>query len=279
MRLLLVSILCLAPITAQSALKQSLSFHASFDGSGDADVAKGDKRIYTAKDFKSTDAATPGVTAPGASIERAGGKFGGALAFAQQNQAAVFFRALANAPVAERNWTGTVSFWLAIDPESDVKQYCDPLQLTDSGYNDSAVWVDFAKEGGPAKFRLGVFGENIAWNPDRVKEDFKLPHFNNRLVISPKVPFARSRWTHVAAAFERLGTPGGRAQLFVDGEAMGEAKNISEKFDWDVKNVSFRLAVGCAGKLDDLAFFTKALSPAEVKQVFGLTGGVASLRR
>ena len=44
---------------------------------------------------------------------------------------------------------------LKLDPETDLEPgFCDPLQITDKAYNDSAVWVDFPKDDIPRHFRL-----------------------------------------------------------------------------------------------------------------------------
>ena len=58
---------------------------------------------------------------------------------------------------AKSNWSGAVSFWLRLDPDTDLEAgYCDPLQNTPREWNDAAFWVDFSKDERPRHFRLGA---------------------------------------------------------------------------------------------------------------------------
>ncbi|MGK0480471.1 MAG: hypothetical protein ACJAQ3_000434, partial [Planctomycetota bacterium] len=48
--------------------------------------------------------------------------------------------------------------------------FCDPIQITDTRYDDASTWVDFTEEN-PRQFRLGVLGDKESWNPDDVPAD------------------------------------------------------------------------------------------------------------
>ena len=189
----------------------------------------------------------------------------GALRFTRKNTAAVFYKAQGNVPFDAKNWTGTVSFWLKLDPGQELEPgYCDPLQITGKAYNDSAVWVDFTKDDKPRHFRLGVFGALKEWNPGNVESD-KNPAFNGRLVVVKQAPFRRDRWTHVAIAYEKLGSGAGKARLYLNGEPRGETPAIAEGFAWDVSRGALRLGLNYTGLFDDLAVFRRALNHQEIR--------------
>ena len=67
--------------------------------------------------------------------------------------------------------------------EKDLKPgFCDPIQITDKAYNDSAIWADFTKDDKPRHFRLGVFGALKSWNPENLPTD-RNSVFLKRLVV------------------------------------------------------------------------------------------------
>jgi hypothetical protein len=249
--------------------KKEVVFRATFDNTTDAAIGKGDRKLYTAASgYKDQANAKPGLEgAPVQHLAKEGRKGGGALRFTKKNNAAVFYKALDNVPFDPKNWTGTISFWLKLDPETELEPgYCDPIQVTDKAYNDSAIWVDFTKDDKPRHFRLGVFGALKQWNPKNIDSD-KNPDFNNRLVVVKQPPFARDRWTHIAIAFEKLGSGAGSARLYVNGVDQGASPAIAEGFDWDPAKAAIRLGVAYVGLFDDLALFRRALTAAEIKQL------------
>jgi hypothetical protein len=250
-----------------SDLTRDLTFRASFDGGTDAVVALGDPRLYSAPSYKEQAAAQPGLAGTDVEWAKGAGKVGDALRFRSKNERAVFYKADKNVPFQAQNWTGTVSFWLSLDPETDLAPgYCDPIQLTDKAYNDSAIWVDFTKDDKPRHFRLGVFGALKVWNPQDIHPD-KNPNFLNRLVVVRQTPFARGKWTHVAITHERLGSGKGVARLYLDGKLQGATPVIAEPFEWDVARGAIRLGVSYVGLMDEVAIFRRALSPREVAQL------------
>lgn len=259
---------CLLAVSTFTALAQlpteGLLFHADFNGTLDAKVAKGDPKLYSAPSFKEQAQAQPGLGATGVELARGAGRTGDALYFPKKNTTAVFFRAQGNLAYSPQSFTGTVSFWLSLDPETDLAPgYCDPIQITDKSYDDSALWVDFTKDDKPRHFRLGVFGAKSQWNPQNLPSD-KNPAFLNRLIVEKQTPFARGAWTHVAIVFEALGSAKGSSTLYLNGKRIGTASGIAEAFTWDTAKATVRLGVNYVGLLDDLAIYSRPLSAAQI---------------
>ena len=260
-----------------SALASALTFHASFDNGIDADRAPGDPHIYTAPSYEEQGQAEPGLGNPAVSVVEDAGRFGHALRFAERNQHAIFYRAGGNIGYSPESWSGTVSFWLRVDPATDLAPgFTDPVQITDAAYNDAAIWVDFTEEN-PRQFRLGVFGDLDAWNPDGIGPN-ENPAFAGRLTVVDDWPFAGDRWTHVAVTYAGLGQSGGAATLYLDGERVpGGADDIDEPFTWDVEQGAIRLGVNYTGLFDELSLFDRPLTDDEVRALYALEGGVAAL--
>jgi hypothetical protein len=269
-------LLCTA-LSAQD-WKQSLTFNASFDQGLDADFAIGDKRIYTAPDYKAQTDAKPGLDNPDVTVV-AGGLSGSALRFGKKNVKAIFYQADKNVSFSDGDWTGTISFWLNLDPDQDLAPgFCDPIQVTDKAYNDSAIWVDFTKDDKPRHFRLGVFGDLKVWNPTNLPSDHN-PAFTGRLITVVKPPFRRGTWTHVVITYNGLGGGKGLAKLYLDGKLQGTTETIRELFRWDKSRAAIRLGVNYIGGFDELAIFNRSLSDSAVAELFRLKGGLASQRR
>ena len=266
-----------SPADVAGAVASSLTFHASFDNGVDADRAPGDPQLYTAPSYEEQDQAEPGLGNPAVFVAEDAGRFGHALRFAERNQHAIFYRADGNIAYSPESWSGTVSFWLRLDPATDLAPgFCDPVQITDAAYNDAAIWVDFTGEN-PRQFRLGVFGDVEAWNPDALGPN-ENPAFADRLTVVDDWPFAGDRWTHVAVTYAGLGRPGGAASLYLDGERVpGDADDVDEPFTWDVDRGAIRLGVNYTGLFDELSLFDRPLTDDEVRALHALEGGVAAL--
>jgi hypothetical protein len=261
--------LCCALYAAEipRPLRSNLTLHASFDTQLDGDVARGDRRIYHAPDYKQQALSKAGAGDLDVALEKGSGVAGGgALRFRSKNTHALFFR-------GERHVTpanGTISFWLRLDPQQDLAPgFCDPIQITDKAYNDSAIWVDFTKDEVPRHFRLGVFGSLKAWNPENREPD-RNPDFLKRLIVVQKPPFSRERWTHVAVTWKDLGASGGSASLFLNGKLVSSSTGIRESFEWDPSKLAIRLGVNYAGLMDEVAVFDRSLSDGEVASLYSV---------
>ncbi|WPP52694.1 LamG-like jellyroll fold domain-containing protein [Catalinimonas niigatensis] len=260
----------------QQSLKEALTFYASFDEKTDADFAKGDARIYTADEYDQLPKGKKGLKSKYIQRISDQGVIGGALNFKQKNDHVVFFKAADNLVYSAQDWSGTVSFWLQLDPNQDLEPgYCDPIQITDEGYDDASFWVDFSDKN-PRNFRLGVFGDAAVWNPGG-GEGGDHPDFLKRLVPAKSVPFSREQWTHVVMRFSHLNTAGGSAQLYLNGKLQGTQQNIKEPFSWELERATIRLGISYVGLMDELAIFNQALSEEEILALYQLKGGVKSI--
>jgi hypothetical protein len=267
-RLVFIVAVTITAAAAQStdSLRRALLLYAPFDGGADAQYARGDARIYSAPDYKTVDKAVAGIGGADAEIASKQGVRGDALRFRSVNRAAVFLKAAGNTAYSPDGWSGTASFWLRLDPDQDLKGFTDPIQITDKAYNDACIWVDFTRDERPRHFRLGVFGNLSEWNPGNIPSD-KNPAFGNRLVVLRETPFSSKRWTHVAVTWSRTGSGAGSASLYVDGQLVGTAEGIRERFTWQPDKALIRLGVNYAGLFDELAIFDRALSDSEVRQL------------
>lgn len=265
------------PVDATAALSDALTFHASFDNGVDADFGLGDRQLYTAPSYDEQEEATPGIGNPAVEVVEGAGWVGHALRFNERNQHAIHYNAQDNVSYASDGWTGTVSFWLSVDPATDLAPgFCDPIQITDAAYNDAAIWVDFTAEN-PRQFRLGVFGDLDVWNPEGLGPNDN-PTFNDRLVVVDTPPFAGDTWTHVAITHTGLSSAdGGDATLYLDGEPVDTSSGIAEPFTWEPGLGAIRLGVNYVGLFDDLSVFNRALTDAEVRTLHALEGGAAEL--
>lgn len=282
----LVAVSLLSTLTLRAAeperesLKKALTLHASFDGQVDADFARGDKRLYTAPAYNSRKQAKPGLQRGDVDIAAGKGKFGDALRFGKNDKAMVFYQADKNIAYRDKDWSGSVSFWLSLDPDKDLQPgYCDPIQITDKKWDDAAFFVDFTKDDKPRHFRLGAYADFKVWNPKNRKFD-DIPTAERPLSEEiAKPPFARERWTHVAFTFSgfNTGMPDAVARLYVDGKPAGVIKDRVQTFSWKPDDALIMLGLSYIGLFDDLAIFDRALSDDEIALLFRLDGGVKTL--
>jgi len=255
-------------------LRNALTFYASFDGTTDADFAKGDNQIHTATSYDKLEEATPAFTHLDISILPGKGRFGDALEFSKKSKQIVFYPAEGNVAYDPENWNGTVSFWLQLDPAEDLEPgYCDPIQITDAAYNDAALWVDFSDKN-PRKFRLGVIGDLNHWNP---KNEDNEAAFLEQLVAAPRLPFSRETWTHVLFTFSNLNGKKSEAKFYLDGKLQAPPRAINDPFTWDIEKAKIILGLNYIGLFDELLLFNKALSDEEVMELYQLEEGGKSL--
>ena len=268
-----------AQTTPSQQLAKALVFHASFDATVDADFARGDRRLYTAPSGK-RDQAQPGNARKDVTLAPGKGRHGGCLRFADNSKQVLFYQAKDNLPYSQQDWSGTVGFWLRLDPDQDLKPgYCDPVQITDKKWNDASFFVDFTKDDVPRKFRLGVFANYKFWNPKDIKWE-QFPAEERPMVTVDKTPFGRDRWTHVLFTFSGINREGeaATAALYLDGKLQGTVRR-PQQFTWETSKAAIMLGLSYIGDFDDLAVFDRALTQAEVQQLYGLKGGVKDLRK
>lgn len=245
------------------AIKSSLYFHAPFDGGTDAKVARQDRQLYTAPNLKRL-SAEPGEQRADVEIIAKDGKHGDGLRFSGKGKQVLFYRG-SNLNFRETDWQGTVSLWLRLTPDEDLKEgYSDPLQITDKAWNDASFFIDFDIDS-PRTFRLGVFSEYKFWNPDDVKwEDW--PVTERPMLSVARPPMQRDRWTHVAWTFHGINAGDAKpatCKFYVDGKLQGTMSR-PVKFQWDLERTAIMLGLDYVGDLDELMIFDRALNDAEV---------------
>ena len=264
------------------SLRQSLTFHASFDHGPDAGFGAGDRRLFHAPSLKQPRVGKPGLPPGGAvSVARGEGKTGDALRFHRKAPEVLFFQVEKNFAYAKSNWNGTVSFWLRLDPEADLPpDYCDPLLITPREWNDAAIWVDFSKDERPRHFRLGLFADRSVWDPQRRNYDTFPPDERPIVTVTPS-PFSRDRWTHVAYTFSNFNTgkKDGVATLYLDGKPQGSVSAREQTFSWEPAQAIAMVGINYIGLFDELAFFNRALTAAEVSELFALPDGLTAVRQ
>jgi len=271
----------LYPTSVHPGLRRALTFHASFDRGSDADFGAGDHSLFTATALNSRAAALRGLGGSNlVAVAKGEGRFGDALRFVQKQASVLFYQAAGNFAYNNTNWAGSVSFWLSVDPATDLEMgFCDPIQITPHTWNDAAFFVEFEKRR-QIPFRLGAYADFKVWNPENRKwED--IPPVNRPLVTVERPPFARGKWTHVVFTFEHFNTgqPNGVAKLYLDGALAGALPPRDQTFTWDAGQTAIMLGLGYIGLFDELSIFNRALSAPEVTALYELERGVTGLIR
>lgn len=273
---LVIGIVLMLAFSTENKMADDLLFYASFDNGTSADVAVGDKDIYTADLRKNIENAKPGLLNPDVIIAKGKGLSGDALDFKKKSRMTTFFKAHKNMGYSKENWSGAISFWLQLDPEKDLEPgYCDPIQITDVNYNDASLWVDFTKNN-PRNFRLGVLGDLEVWNPKKLGPDENQDYLR-RLVTVEEPPFSRGEWTHIVINFSGLNTDSGSSELFVNGKSKGKVPTIEDPFTWNEEKANIMLGLNYIGLFDELAVFNRQLSAEEIELIFNTKEGLRSI--
>lgn len=256
-------------------LRQSLTLHAAFDGTFDADFSRGDRTLYfsgggTSGAAKETDAIK---------VTRDGGRFGGALVVTKKNPVRPFFKGPGAIDYKGANWSGSVSVWLKLTPDEDLEPgYCDPVQIVAGDTKKGFIFLEWSKDETPRHFRFAIRPLFEIWNPKN-QDWAKMTDEERPMVALKRAPFARTRWTHVVFTFDRLNAgKAGVGQLYLDGQPQGRIANWDLTLGWQAENVQLVLAAAYVGAIDDLAVFDRALGEREVAQLFALPAGIRSLR-
>lgn len=117
----------------KSELKDHILFYSSFDGKLSADISVGDASIYTAENYKNAASAKPGLHSSDVVLVKNKGLRGDVLHFKKAKTPAIYYNGSKNLGYSSASWSGSVSFWLQVDPETQLAPgYCDPICITDS---------------------------------------------------------------------------------------------------------------------------------------------------
>lgn len=273
----LALLLCLAsPLVAQEALKSSLTFHASFDASLNADYSKGEKTavIKKGKDL------VPCEFNEDVKLDLGAGKFGGCLHFPKKGATRPQYSGNGTLGYNDKSWSATVSVWLKLTPDQDLEPgYCDPVQIVGDDGKKGFIFLEWSKDETPRFFRYAIRPLFHIWNPTNIQWA-DIPFDKRPMVQVANAPFSRETWTHVvftlANVNDKAAKPSG--SLYLNGKVQGRIENWDLTFAWDPAQVALVLGAAYVGHLDDLAVFDRALSDAEVEQLFKLPKGVAGLR-
>ena len=101
------------------------------------------------------------------------------------------------------------------------------------------------------------------------------------MITIDQPPFGRDHWTHVVMTFVNFntGSKDGIVTGYLNGQRVGSLTGRQQTLTWDPEQALVRLGMQYVGDFDDLAFFSRALTAAEVKALYELDGGVANLSR
>ena len=262
-----------------NSLSQGLVFYASFDDGTDANLSTDSGWIHTA-DSMARKTVQQGNHRKDVTVAKGAGRFGDSLRFTAVSRQVLLYKGV-NVEYREKDWSGTVAFWLKLDPNKDLKPgYCDPIQITDKKWNDAAMWVDFDKDL-PRDFRLGVFPNYRLWNPNDTP-DAKIPSSQRPWIRVENPPFNREKWTHVAWTFANVNSDDdvdATVALYLDGTSQGTLRRPL-RFDWKPDDVAIFLGINYVGDFDDLVIFNRALSAPEIRQLGKApAGGLKALRQ
>ncbi len=257
-----------------NSLLESLLLLACFDHGIDADFAKGVSTLHTLKGTVQGENISydvhPGLGDSSVTLEAAAGRFGGALVFHEPDpHGFAFYPAVKNVRYSEDRFDGSFSIWIKADPSKMGGKYADPVQIGDKGATDSSIWIDFTKNDEPPDFRLGIFGNQVEWDPDGQGGQAEAFFFRLHKVALP--PFSEADWTHVVVTWESINDTeqAGRGRLYLNGIYQGATGFIPEKLTWDIQQTAIRLGMGpFVGSLDELAMFDRALNAEEVNELF-----------
>jgi hypothetical protein len=247
----------------------AVTFYASFDQAIRADMGRSVVRTRSGAPGKPDEwQFRDGYDEALYRIAPNGGIQGGALEAlaAPQNFARFFFPAEGNLAFNPSGWEGSVSFWLDTDPNTRIlAPFSDPIQITQKGANNGGLWIDFP-ESSPRNMRLGAF--------PGVGRLFRESDDDAPMVVVRDVGFRSGEWHHVAFTWSGFdtGRPDAYAALYVDGELRGELTNRAIAMGWDLAQTGIYLAVNFVGLLDELAIFSRRLTPGEVRELQGEPG-------
>ena len=269
-------LLLASPAFAQDSLRSALVFHASFDSGLNADFSKGDKTAWNRKGKE----LAPCVPNEDVKLDPTGGKFGGCIHFPKKGATRPQYSGVNMLGYNDKSWNSTVSIWLRLTPDEDLEPgYCDPVQITGDDIKKGYIFLEFSKDESPRFFRYAVRPLFDIWNPTNVQWA-DIPFVKRPMVQVAKPPFTRDTWTHVAFTLSDVNNKSAKptGSLFINGKLQGRIENWDLTFGWDPASVALVLGASYVGHQDDLAVFKRALTDAEVEQLYKLEGGISCLK-
>jgi hypothetical protein len=283
MRMLCCLIPCLLAVPCRAddaAIRKAVSLYASFDERPEADFGGGDLQLWTrTEDSKAKGRFhhAKGVNADVFTINKTKGAHGGCLDVGNvlPENGRIYFPAKGNIGFNKDGWGGAVSVWLNTNPNELLKtKFCDPIQITQKGFNNGGIWFDF-NDAKPRDLRHGAF--------TAVAENEKPPvegAVEAQLVWLKRVPFKQGEWRHVVLSWKNFDTSKNDAvsQLWVDGKLIGDIKDRGIAMKWDMEKAGIYVAINYIGLLDELAVFNRPLAEAEIGELQKNPGLLAPLK-
>jgi hypothetical protein len=260
---------------APAELAKALTLHASFDRGLDADFSRGDSACYVRQGTQELRAAPNDEV----KVTEAAGRFGSGLHFTKKGNTRPQFKGANVLNYNDQSWSATVSVWLRLDPDKDLEPgYCDPVQIVGNDSKKGFIFLEWSKDETPRYFRFAIRPLFHIWNPNNVQWA-DIPFDKRPIVQVERAPFSRDRWTHVVFSLANINDktkkPSGR--LHINAQPQGTIENWDLTFGWDPNQVQLVLGASYVGHMDDLAVFNRALTDAEVKQLFELKTGAREL--
>ncbi len=260
-------------------LISSLTFFASFDHGLDADISSGDSLLYMAPSWSDRENAVifTGDT-DHLEIREAAGRYNNALWIENSYTPVYFYRGKLNMPYFRQGWSGTVSFWLRLDPDEDLFDgFSDPIQITTRAWNDGALFVDFT-DAPPRVFRFAFFPDREVWDPD-MREWDDVPIDERPMIDLEEHPFSSDEWTHIAFTFQNFNTSQENCVVsgYVNGRYAGSITDREKTFTWVPEEIKIWLGYNYRGYFDELAIFNRALTSEEIELIYSLENGISDL--
>jgi len=276
--ILLLAVQALA--ASEDDIRKAVTLYASFDASAKADVGA-TKDLSTRltvnwekKEFKFQNGFDDKIFR----VSKDKGISGGALdpSDVLPDNGRVFFPAKGNIAYKKGGWGGTMSMWINTDPNKSLKtKFCDPVQITQKGANNGAIWFDFNDQK-PRDMRMGVFPVVPDGMKGITEDDPKAP-----MVRVPKVDFKAGEWHHIVITWANFdtGKADAHAILYIDGKMIGEVKDRPIAMDWDIEKAGIYVAINYMGLIDEFAIFDRPLTADEVKTLKEKPGLLSALKK
>lgn len=254
------------PKVSAGAIRRSVTFYASFDESVKGDFGAGQLTFDTRSNHpteKGKVTVEKGFSDKAFKIAKEKGIAGGALEAVDvlPNNGRIFVPAKGNLAFKADGWSGSVSMWCKSDPDTMLKtRFCDPVQITQKGANNGALWFDF-NDAKPRDLRHGAFPAVPEGKKGVGEDDPAAP-----MVRVPKVGWKKDDWHHVVLTWENLDTGKDNAitSLYIDGKLIGQVKGKAIAMAWEIEKVGVYTAINYIGLLDEMALFNRALNADEV---------------
>jgi Concanavalin A-like lectin/glucanases superfamily len=265
-------------------LLKAVTLYASFDAEVKGDFGGGELSLSTRFNHKTEKGAfvfEKGFPQSAFHIAPGKGISGGALEAVDvlPDNGRIFFPAKGNIAYKKGGWSGALSMWVNHDPDTQLKTgFCDPVQITQKGAGNGAIWFDYNDAKPNRNLRMGTFPA-VAEGRAPIKE--------SREAFSPMVwvdkpGFKVGDWHHVALVWGNFdtGKNDANAALYIDGKLMGEIKkDYPISMDWDLDKTGIYVVVSYIGLMDELALFNRALTLEEIGLLRRQPSLLSSLKR